>query len=135
MPRYPEAPTTTNVTVVDDAGNAIALTHSLGASSGVVSPGYGFTWNNIMNAANLQPGYRTRSRQEVAHHRHVPDDRPARRRAGTRRSARRAARGSSPAAVLLNVLDHARRRSRQFQRRASIARAICWIASRVSRPG
>jgi len=56
VPRYPEAPTTTNVTVVDDAGNAIALTHSLGASSGVVSPGYGFTWNNIMNAANPQPG-------------------------------------------------------------------------------
>jgi len=56
VPRYPEAPTTTHITVVDDAGNAIALTHSLGASSGVVSPGYGFTWNNIMNAANPQPG-------------------------------------------------------------------------------
>jgi gamma-glutamyltranspeptidase/glutathione hydrolase len=56
VPRYPESPTTTNVTVVDDAGNVIALTHSLGSSSGVVSPGFGFTWNNIMNCANPAPG-------------------------------------------------------------------------------
>jgi gamma-glutamyltranspeptidase/glutathione hydrolase len=41
---------------MDETGNAIALTHSLGASSGVVSAGYGFTWNNIMNTANPQPG-------------------------------------------------------------------------------
>jgi len=56
VPRYPESPTTTNITVMDDAGNTIALTHSLGASSGVVSSGYGFTWNNIMNSANPVPG-------------------------------------------------------------------------------
>lgn len=56
VPRYPESPTTTHITVMDGAGNTIALTHSLGASSGVVSAGYGFTWNNIMNTANPQPG-------------------------------------------------------------------------------
>ena len=56
VPRYPESPTTTNITVMDEAGNSIALTHSLGASSGVVSTGYGFSWNNIMNSANPQPG-------------------------------------------------------------------------------
>ncbi|HYI14671.1 MAG TPA: gamma-glutamyltransferase [Thermomicrobiales bacterium] len=56
VPRYPESPTTTNISVMDEAGNAIALTHSLGASSGVVSAGHGFTWNNIMNTANPQPG-------------------------------------------------------------------------------
>lgn len=56
VPRYPESPTTTNITVMDDAGNTIALTHSLGSSSGVVSAGHGFTWNNIMNTANPQPG-------------------------------------------------------------------------------
>lgn len=56
VPRYPEAPDTTNITVVDAAGNTIALTHSLGASGGVVSAGLGFTWNNIMNTANPVPG-------------------------------------------------------------------------------
>lgn len=56
VPRYPEPPTTTNITVADDSGNYIAMTHSLGSSSGVVTPGMGHIYNNIMNAANPQPG-------------------------------------------------------------------------------
>lgn len=41
-------PTTTQVTAVDGQGNCIALTHSLGASSGVITPGMGFMYNNSM---------------------------------------------------------------------------------------
>lgn len=42
------SPTTTQVTVVDDEGNCVSLTHSLGSSSGVITPGLGFMWNNSM---------------------------------------------------------------------------------------
>lgn len=56
-PRYhPDSPTTTNVTVADRAGNCIALTHSLGASSGVITPGLGFMYNNAMNCFDPRPG-------------------------------------------------------------------------------
>lgn len=41
-------PHTTHVTVVDRAGNCVSLTHSLGASSGVITPGLGFMYNNSM---------------------------------------------------------------------------------------
>lgn len=41
-------PHTTHVSVVDRAGNCVALTHSLGASSGVITPGLGFMYNNSM---------------------------------------------------------------------------------------
>jgi gamma-glutamyltranspeptidase/glutathione hydrolase len=41
-------PVTTHVTVVDSRGNAVALTHSLGSSSGVITPGLGFMYNNSM---------------------------------------------------------------------------------------
>lgn len=44
-----ESPDTTHVTVVDGSGNAVALTHSLGASSGVITPGLGFMFNNSIN--------------------------------------------------------------------------------------
>ncbi|MDI3341104.1 MAG: gamma-glutamyltransferase [Sphaerobacter sp.] len=57
VPLYPEPPSTTHITVVDEAGNCAAITHSLGSSSGVVTPGLGFTYNNIMNAANPIPGH------------------------------------------------------------------------------
>lgn len=43
-----EPPDTTHVTVVDDLGNCVALTHSLGVSSGVITPGMGFMYNNSM---------------------------------------------------------------------------------------
>jgi gamma-glutamyltranspeptidase/glutathione hydrolase len=42
------SPATTHVSVVDNAGNVVALTHSLGGSSGVISPGMGFMYNNSM---------------------------------------------------------------------------------------
>jgi gamma-glutamyltranspeptidase/glutathione hydrolase len=41
-------PNTTHVSVVDGRGNAVALTHSLGSSSGVITPGLGFMYNNSM---------------------------------------------------------------------------------------
>lgn len=52
-----ESPHTTHVTVVDDAGNSIALTHSLGASSGVITPGLGFMYNNSMINFHPMPGH------------------------------------------------------------------------------
>ena len=42
------APDTTHVSVVDAAGNCVSLTHSLGSSSGVITPGLGFMYNNSM---------------------------------------------------------------------------------------
>lgn len=44
----PEPPDTTHVSVIDGAGNCVALTHSLGSSSGVITPGLGFMYNNSM---------------------------------------------------------------------------------------
>jgi gamma-glutamyltranspeptidase / glutathione hydrolase len=41
-------PETTQLTVVDSAGNCISLTHSLGSSSGVITPGLGFMYNDSM---------------------------------------------------------------------------------------
>ena len=51
--RQHDTPDTTHVTVVDDAGNCVSLTHSLGTSSGVISPGLGFMYNNSM--VNFEP--------------------------------------------------------------------------------
>lgn len=42
------APSTTHVSVVDGHGNCVSLTHSLGSSSGVITPGLGFMYNNSM---------------------------------------------------------------------------------------
>lgn len=57
VPRFhPDAPSTTNVTVVDRQGNCIALTHTLGSASGVISPGLGFMYNNAMNCFDPRPG-------------------------------------------------------------------------------
>ena len=53
-----EAPTTTHVCVVDGAGNAVSMTHTLGSSSGVVTPGLGFTYNNYLNCFDPRPGRR-----------------------------------------------------------------------------
>lgn len=54
-PSY-DTPHTTHVSVLDKDGNAVALTHSLGMSSGVVTPGLGFTYNNAMIAFDPIPG-------------------------------------------------------------------------------
>jgi len=47
---------TTHVCVVDDAGNAASLTHTLGSASGVVTPGLGFGYNDYMNCFDPRPG-------------------------------------------------------------------------------
>jgi len=47
---------TTQVCVVDDAGNAVSVTHTLGAASGVVTPGLGFGYNDYMNCFDPRPG-------------------------------------------------------------------------------
>ena len=48
---------TTQVCVVDDAGNAVSLTHTLGSASGVVTPGLGFGYNDYMNCFDPRPGH------------------------------------------------------------------------------
>ncbi len=58
VPKWPmEAPSTTHVSVVDCHGNAVSLTHTLGASSGVVTPGLGFMYNNAMINFDPVPGH------------------------------------------------------------------------------
>ena len=49
---------TTHVSVMDEAGNAAAITHSLGMSSGVVHPGLGFQQNCHMVMFDPVPGRR-----------------------------------------------------------------------------
>lgn len=51
-------PDTTHSTVVDAQGNCVALTHSLGMSSGVITPGLGFMYNNSMINFDPTPGGR-----------------------------------------------------------------------------
>lgn len=51
-----DAPTTTHVCAVDGRGNAASLTHTLGMSSGVVTPGLGFGYNNYLNCFDPRPG-------------------------------------------------------------------------------
>ena len=51
-----DTPTTTHVCALDGAGNAVSLTHTLGLSSGVVTPGLGFGYNNYLNCFDPRPG-------------------------------------------------------------------------------
>ena len=50
---HDDSPDTTQVTVVDSQGNCVSLTHSLGSSSGAITPGLGFMYNNSM--VNFHP--------------------------------------------------------------------------------
>lgn len=47
---------TTHTTVVDVEGNAVQVTHSLGSSNGMVTPGLGFLHNNHMIQYDPRPG-------------------------------------------------------------------------------
>lgn len=47
---------TSHISVMDREGNCVALTHSLGASSGVITPGLGFMYNNSMINFDPKPG-------------------------------------------------------------------------------
>ena len=51
-----ESPNTTHVSVVDREGNAVAMTHSLGSSSGAITEGLGFMYNNCMGVFDPRPG-------------------------------------------------------------------------------
>ena len=51
-----ESKDTTHVTVVDEAGNCVSMTHSLGMPSGVVTKGMGFMYNGCMGAFDPRPG-------------------------------------------------------------------------------
>lgn len=47
---------TTHLSVVDAQGNCVALTHSLGMPSGVITPGLGFMYNGCMGVFDPRPG-------------------------------------------------------------------------------
>ena len=49
---------TTASVAMDEAGNAVAMMHSNGNSSGVVTSGLGFLYNNHMHNFNPRPGFR-----------------------------------------------------------------------------
>lgn len=51
-----ESRETTHICVADAAGNAVSMTHSLGSSSGVVTEGLGFMYNNCMMVFDPRPG-------------------------------------------------------------------------------
>ena len=52
----PESKETTHLCVADKQGNIVNITHSLGSSSGVVTPGLGFMYNNCMMVFDPRPG-------------------------------------------------------------------------------
>ncbi|MBR0669588.1 gamma-glutamyltransferase [Roseomonas soli] len=57
VPRMPFEPQdTTHVTVMDEEGNAVSLTHTLGNPSGVITDGLGFMYNGLMNGFDPRPG-------------------------------------------------------------------------------
>ncbi len=59
IPRWQpkESPDTTHLSVVDQWGNAVGLTHSLGSGADVITQGLGFMYNNCMNCFNPIPGH------------------------------------------------------------------------------
>lgn len=60
VPRFnsggPESQHTTHICVVDAAGNACTMTHTLGQPSGVVTEGLGFMYNGAMAVFDPRPG-------------------------------------------------------------------------------
>lgn len=59
VPRFnPGLPSkdTTHLCVVDDEGNCITMTHSLGSPSGVITEGLGFMYNGCMGVFDPRPG-------------------------------------------------------------------------------
>ena len=52
----PESQETTHICVADTSGNCVTMTHSLGSSSGVVTEGLGFMYNNCMMVFDPRPG-------------------------------------------------------------------------------
>ena len=58
VPRFgqPEPADTTHVAVIDDAGNCVTMTHSLGMPSGVITDGLGFMYNGCMAVFDPRPG-------------------------------------------------------------------------------
>ena len=53
----PESKETTHICVADADGNCVSMTHSLGSSSGVVTEGLGFMYNNCMMVFDPRPGH------------------------------------------------------------------------------
>ena len=51
-----ESADTTHVTVVDEHGTCVSLTHTLGTPSGVVTEGLGFMYNGAMSVFDPRPG-------------------------------------------------------------------------------
>jgi gamma-glutamyltranspeptidase / glutathione hydrolase len=51
-----ESRNTTQVTVIDEDGNCVTMTHTLGAPSGVITDGLGFMYNGTMNVFDPRPG-------------------------------------------------------------------------------
>lgn len=51
-----ESKDTTHISVADEHGNCVAMTHSLGKPSGVVTPGLGFMYNGCMSVFDPRPG-------------------------------------------------------------------------------
>lgn len=60
VPRFNDAiappKDTTHLSVVDADGNCVAMTHSLGMPSGVITPGLGFMYNGCMGVFDPRPG-------------------------------------------------------------------------------
>ena len=52
-----ESKTTTQVCTIDEHGNAVSMTHTLGPTSGVVTPGLGFLYNACMSIFDPRPGH------------------------------------------------------------------------------
>ncbi|WP_309486770.1 MULTISPECIES: gamma-glutamyltransferase [unclassified Bradyrhizobium] len=96
------------MSVLDGQGNAVTMTHSLGAQSGVLTPGLGFMYNGAIGMFDPRPG---NSRSLEPRRRRVTSMTPAMVFAGNRLRMLLGAPGGShiPMGVLqviLNVVDH-----------------------------